>query len=83
MEENVSAVIDVQYQYAFSKDGNKRVPIGITVSEGDELLFSSAIYASEKIYNIPIRMKEACKNAPSITSIREQLKEFDVAFSFV
>ena len=52
MEENVSAVIDVQYQYAFSKDGNKRVPIGITVSEGDELLFSSAIYASEKIYNI-------------------------------
>ncbi len=78
MNENLSAVIDIQFQYAFSRDGHKRIPIGVTVSEGEDLLYSSAIYASDKIYDIPVQMREACRNAPCIASVREQLKGFDV-----
>lgn len=68
----------IEIQYATSKTGNKRVPIEINILEGDELLFSSAIYASDKIYNIPQSMQDACKLAPGITYVRQQLSSLGV-----
>ncbi len=78
MMEDIAANTLIEIQYADSKTGGKRVPIGIRIMEGDELLYTSAIYAPENKYDIPACMKEACKNAPSIISVREQLKSFEV-----
>ncbi len=72
MNENIM----IEIQYAISKTGNKRVPIEISILEDNELLFSSAIYASEKMYHIPQNMQKACRNAPGIESIRMELEAF-------
>lgn len=68
----------IEIQYATSKTGEKRVPIEINILEGDELLFSSAIYASDKMYDIPKNMKEVCRSAPGIIVVRKQLESLGV-----
>lgn len=71
--------ISVKITYADNKDGSGSVPVEIYVYRNDELVYGSAIYASEKHVNIPSYLKEVCKSAPDILSVKDDIKGYNIS----
>ena len=77
----MSAGLNVEVRYANKLDGIGQVPIQIRVLQGEELLYATAVYASEKQINIPDTMKKACRYAPELESVKRQLKQYDIVLA--
>ena len=75
----MSGEFSVNYVNALGKDGVSVHPVHVSVirKNGDaiQVLFSSAIFASEEICEIPAPFRQACKNAPSYYMVSKQCRE--------
>lgn len=70
--------IRIDIQYADKTSGTGRVPVTIKVTKGDDLLYASAIYAKESEVKLPKVLKEACRTAPRLESVKSQLERQNI-----
>lgn len=77
--------ISIKYVWAKGKDGTSSYPIFVTVvqtcGDTEKVLFSSAIYVSEDLCDVPAPLKDACKDAPSEYYVNKQKDAVVAAFA--